>query len=286
MGCLRRLIGAVQRDHLGAGLVAGAGIALERPRPEIAQVPTRIVDGKSLVDRVDDPIRLQDLDAPLVGVDAVLGDKCGPAGLDRGACGKQAGIAGGHRMINAGRRQRKRQRRDQAAEQRAPGPEEVQERFVRHLAIVEIADQVPRQGRVQQVGSAPRLHERSQQPDDAGELGEAAARQEDIGGLVERHLIERAWPVPAAVAIGLAEIEMMQRDHIRQRAVFRLRRRRLRQDRDDAEAQVGLATDQPMHPRGNAARDVRVGAFDDDADVGVRATTARARARIGSGTFV
>ena len=71
---LRGLVGAVQRDDLRACLVAGPGIAFERGRPEVAQIAARVVDRKSLVDGVDDPVGLQDLDPPLVGVDAVLGD--------------------------------------------------------------------------------------------------------------------------------------------------------------------------------------------------------------------
>ena len=96
----------MQRDDFGAGVVAGARVALERRRPEIAQVAARIVDRKSLVERVDDPVGLQDLDPPLVGVDAVLGDQRRPAGLDRGARGEQAGIAGRNRVIDPRRRQR------------------------------------------------------------------------------------------------------------------------------------------------------------------------------------
>ena len=60
---------------------------------------------------------------------------------------------------------------------------------------------------------------------------------------------------------------MMQRSEIGQRAVFRGRRRRLRQDRHDAEAQVRLAADQAVHPRRHAAGDVGVSPFHYYADV-------------------
>ena len=49
----------------------------------------------------------------------------------------------------------------QAAEQRAPGPEEMQERFVRHGAVVEIADQPPGEVGIEQVGGAARCVEGS-----------------------------------------------------------------------------------------------------------------------------
>jgi hypothetical protein len=83
---------------------AGACIALERRRPEVAQIAPRIRDRKSLVHRVDDPVRLQDLDAPLVGVDAMLGNDRRPAGLNRRTRCQQAGIARRHRMIDPRRR--------------------------------------------------------------------------------------------------------------------------------------------------------------------------------------
>ncbi len=111
----------------------------------------------------------------------------------------------------------------------------MEERLVRHLAFVEIADQGPGQRRIEQVGGSPCLHERSEQPVHLGQLGEAAELQEHVGRLVEFRLVERTRPAPAAVAVRFAEIEMMQRVEIRQLAVFGNRRRRLRKDGDDAE---------------------------------------------------
>ena len=49
-----------------------------------SQIAAGIMNGKSLVDGVDNPVRLQNLDPPLVGVDAVLGDDGRPPGFDRG----------------------------------------------------------------------------------------------------------------------------------------------------------------------------------------------------------
>src|ERR1700730_1381996 len=105
---LRGLIPAVERDHVRTGFIACAGIALEGSRPEVAQVSAGIMDGKAFVESVDDPLRLQDLDTSLVGVDAVLGDDRRPAGLDAGTCREQSGITGGDGVVDPRRRQRER----------------------------------------------------------------------------------------------------------------------------------------------------------------------------------
>ena len=284
---LRGLVGAMQRDDLGAGFVARPRIAFERARPEVAQIAARVVDRETLVDGIDDPVRLQDLDAPLIGVDAVLGDQRRPSGLDRGARGQESGIARRHRMVDARRRQRKRQRRHQPAEQCAPRPEEMQERLVRHFTLIEIADQVPGECRVEEVRRAPSSYKGGKKPDDAGKLVAAAGAEKHVDRLVELGLVERTRPAPAAVAVGFAEIEMMQCREVGQGVIFRHRRRRLREDRHDAEAQVRLAADQAVHPRGYAAGDIRVGPFHDHADVGdwslacCRSSHAAPRVRIG-----
>ncbi len=282
MDDLGRLVGAVERDDFRARLVAGSRIALECHRPEVAQVAARIVNRKSLVDGVDDPVRLQNLDPPLVGVDAMLGDDRRPAGLDRRPRRQQAGIAGRNRMVHAGRRQRKRKRRHQPAEQRAPSPEEVEERLVRHLPIVEIADQAPRQRRVEQVSRASCLDERCKKPDDFRQLGQAAGAEKCVDHPIELDLVERAWPAPTAMAVRFAQIDMMQRLEIGQFAIFRDRRRRLRENRDDAEPQIALATDQAVHPCRHASGDIRVGSFHDQADVGAALCSACGQRQRGS----
>src|SRR6516225_7387678 len=82
---LRRLFFFVQSDHFRACSIAGSCIALERCRPEVAEVAPGIVDRVARVNRVDDPVGLQDLDPSLVGVDAMLSDENRTARFDRGA---------------------------------------------------------------------------------------------------------------------------------------------------------------------------------------------------------
>ena len=126
------------------------------------------MDGKAFVESVDDPLRLQDLDTSLVGVDAVLGDDRRPAGLDAGTCCEQSGITGRDGVVDPRRRQRERHGCYQSAEQCAPSPEEMQEGLVRHFARVEVAHQIPRQRRIKEVRRPPRPDQRPHKALDLG----------------------------------------------------------------------------------------------------------------------
>src|SRR5687768_1533473 len=58
--------------------------------------------------------------------------------------------------------------------------------------------------------------------------------------------------------------------HIGRQGILRLEIERLRPDADDLERKVELASQQPIHPGGDATADIGIAAFDDEADVGHR----------------
>ena len=267
---LRPLVVLVQRDDLGPGLVAGAGIGLEGLDPHVAQVDARIVQGVALVDGVGDPIGHQQLDPTLVGIDAVLGQQRRPAGLDRGAGREDAGISGRDRVVGPGAGQLELERREQAAEQCPPGPEEVQERAVRHRPVVHSPDDVPADGRVEHHLRRDRRPQPVELAHD-GLQGATASLTDESGQRVgERIGVDRLALADDRTAAEILQIEMIEPGDVVGDPVPGLQPGRTWPQRDDREARGRLGTDQPVDPARNTARHVRIAAFDDDADVALR----------------
>src|ERR1700722_6611603 len=65
----------------------------------------------------------------------------------------------------------------------------------------------------------------------------------------------------------LAEVEMVYRLQVRQRTIFALRRRWLRQNGHNTKSQIGLAAHQAVSPGRDPAGNIGIGSFHDETDV-------------------
>ena len=113
---LQQRVALVERDDPAGRGVADARKAGERVDPEVAQIAVQPFDAEVLERVFLQPVGQRDLDAPLVRVDAVLGEHHRAAGLEAGARRVQTRVAGAQRVIDARGHDRRARARS-----RAPG---------------------------------------------------------------------------------------------------------------------------------------------------------------------
>nr|WP_255410717.1 hypothetical protein [Acidiferrobacter sp. SPIII_3] len=124
------------------GLVAGASERLEKCDPELAQVADLARIAFQTAAPIRDPRGIEQVYAPLLGVDAMLAQNERPAGVPMQERAKQPGVTRGHRVIAARRHKLPGDGREPPDRQVhvAHRPEIIDERRVRAALLIGLGD--------------------------------------------------------------------------------------------------------------------------------------------------
>ena len=274
---LHHLVAAVERDDPAAELVAGARVADEGVEPDVAQVAPALLDVERRRGTVVEPLGHGDLDAALVGVDAVFGDEAAAAGLEHGARHHQAGITGRDGVIDARRRQLGQQHREHAAHQRAPAPEILQERTAGHRRLVHALQHAEGRFGVQQLRPVGDLRMAAQRIDHLAKGLAVTLAQQRAQGPLEAGDHRGGRAAGGNVALGLLQRHLGDPDHVGRQLEAHRPRCVVGIEHDEVEGQRALRHDQVVHPARHAAGDIGIGALDDEADVGFGAHAGSSR---------
>ena len=174
-------------------------------------------------------------------------------------------------MIDRGARQRRRHDREQPAHQRPPAPEVVEHRTFRDFPVIGPAQDLPGFRRVQQRRTPGLPDMGRKQAADLGDVLKPAGPLQIPQGRIQ--VLEQFSEAARALdpLIHLLEMDVADRQDIVRQLVLQGSRGALGDQGDQMESQFRPGLDQIMHPGGNAARHIGVGALDDEADIGHRA---------------
>src|SRR2546425_430581 len=255
-------------DEVGV-LIGELREAYEEPRPELLEEAGPAGQAHRPLPLDIDPFRLVDLAAALARIDAVLGQEHGATGPHASQRGRESRPARGDRVIHGGLWKRGVHEPEHRQVREAPRPVVVDERDIGRARFIDLPDDLPGGLAIEIVvarGPAP-----GSGRDPLHELGEPGRP------LLLELIVESPDRFPVLGLEGLAmhvglvaamQAEIGQADDVRRQLVLgRGRGARGGADVEEGEADLGQGTEQLMNPGGHAARDIRIRAFENQADV-------------------